>query len=68
MWLNEEARIANINQLPETDGFTSPPEGWDDEHLLILEIRAECTQRRKKPVPIVGLHLEPATFRLQAST
>ena len=28
MWLNEEARIAqvaNINQLPGTDGFTSPP-------------------------------------------
>ena len=28
MWLNEETRIAqvaNINQLPVTDGFTSPP-------------------------------------------
>ena len=28
MWLNEEDRIsqvANINQLPGTDGFTSPP-------------------------------------------
>ena len=27
MWLNEEARntkVANINQLPGTDGFTSP--------------------------------------------
>ena len=28
MWFNEETRIAqvaNINQLPGTDGFTSPP-------------------------------------------
>ena len=28
MWLKEEARIAqvaNINQLPKTNGFTSPP-------------------------------------------
>ena len=51
MWLNENSKVANINQLPGTDGFTSPPKDGGDEHLLIFEGRAEYTHRRKKPVP-----------------
>ena len=44
MWLKKEARIAqfaNINYLPGTDSFTSPPNE-------VTEDRVEYTPRRKK--------------------
>ena len=46
MWLNEEAgiaQVANINQLPGTNGFTST--------ALHFEGGAEYTHGRKKPAP-----------------
>ena len=67
MWLNEEARIAqvaNINQLPGTDGFTSPPK---DAVMNASFLKVELsTLIGEKSLILVGL--EPATFRLQAST
>ena len=68
MWLNEEARIAqvaNINQLPGTHGFTSPPK--DAVMITSSFLRVELsTLIGEKSLNLVGL--EPATFRLQAST
>ena len=68
MWLNEEARIAqvaNINQLPGTNGFTSPPKDsvMNTSSFLRVEL---STLIGEKSLTLVGL--EPATFRLQAST
>ena len=68
MWLNEEARIAqvaNINKLPGTDGFTSPPKDamMNTSSFLRVEL---STLIREKSLTLVGL--ESATFRLQAST
>ena len=68
MWLNEEARIAqvaNINQLPVTNGFTSPPKDvvMNTSSFLRVEL---STLIGEKSLTLVGL--EPATFRLQAST
>ena len=68
MWRNEEARInskvANINQLPGTNGFTLyiSSKGCGDEYLLVFEGRAEYTRRRKKPIPS-GLNLQPFDCR-----
>ena len=68
IWLNEEARIAqvaNINQLPGTNGFTSPPKDavMNTSSFLRVEL---STLIGEKSLTLVGL--EPATFRLQAST
>ena len=44
MWLNEQTRIAqvaNINQFPGADSFTSPPKNAGDKHLFIFEGRAK---------------------------
>ena len=41
MWLNEETRIAqvaNINQLPRTDGFTSPQKDAVINTSLLLRV------------------------------
>ena len=45
------AQVANINQLPRTDGFTSPPNGADTQLPPHFEGGAEYTHRRKKPAP-----------------
>ena len=45
-------KVANINQLPRTDGFTSPPKDMVIKHLLIFEDRDESTLiGEKKPDP-----------------
>ena len=65
---NEEAgiaEVANVNQLPGTDGLYIPSEGYGDEHLLILSVELSILMGEKS-LHLVGL--EPATFRLQAST
>ena len=64
MWLNEETRIAqvaNVNQLPGTDRFTSP---INTASFLRVEL---STLIGEKSLTLGG-GLEPATFRLQAST
>ena len=68
MWLNEEARIAqvaNINQLPGTNSFTSPPKYvvMNTSSFLRVEL---STLLGEKSLTLLGL--KPATFRLQAST
>ena len=64
MWLNEEARIAqvaNINQLPGTNGFTSPPKDavMNTSSFLRVEL---STLIGEKSLTLVGL--EPATFSI----
>ena len=55
MWLNEEIRIsqvANINQVPGTDGFTSPPKDAviNTSSFLKVELRSTLIGE-KKPDP-----------------
>ena len=68
MWLNEEARIAqvaNINQLPGTNGFTSSPKDAAMNTASFFRVELSILIDEKS-LYLVGL--EPATFRLQAST
>ena len=62
MWLNEEARInskvANINQLLRTDGFTFHSKDAVMNTFSFFKGRAEYTHRRNKPVPS-GVNLQP---------
>ena len=58
---NEEARIVNINQLPGTDGFTSPPK----DAVMNTSAFSRVELIGKKSLYLMGL--EPATFRLQSS-
>ena len=54
MWLNEETRIAqvaNINQLPVTNGFTSPPKDAVINTSLFLRIELSTLIGEKKPDP-----------------
>ena len=55
MWLNEEIRIsqvANINQVPGTDGFTSPPKDAviNTSSFFKVELRSTLIGE-KKPDP-----------------
>ena len=54
MWLNEEARIAqvtNINQLPGTNSFTSPPKDTVMNTSSFLRVELSILLGGKKPVP-----------------
>ena len=54
MWLNEEDRIsqvANINQLPGTDGFTSPPKEVVINTSSFLRVELSTLIGEKKPDP-----------------
>ena len=54
MWLNEETRIAqvaNINQLPGTDGFTPPPKDAVINTSLFLRVELSTLIGEKKPDP-----------------
>ena len=62
---NEEARIANINQLPGTDGFTSPPKDAVMSTSSFSRVELSILIG-KKSLYLMGL--EPATFRLQFHT
>ena len=61
MWLNEEAtiaQVANINQLPGTDGFISPPKDAMINTSSFLRVELS-TLLDEKSMTLVGL--EPAT-------
>ena len=58
MWLNED-------QLPGTDGFTSPPKDAVINTSSFLKVELSTLIGEQKPDPS---GLEPATFRLQVST
>ena len=63
MWLNEETRIAqvaNINQLPGTNSFTSSPKDAVINTSSFLKVELSTLIGEKKPDPSGGL--EPATF------
>ena len=54
MWLNEETRIAqvaNINQLPGTDGFTSPLKDAVINTSSFLRVELSTLIGEKKPDP-----------------
>ena len=62
---NEEAGIAQVAPAPQDRRLYIPSEGCGDEHFLILRVELSILMGEKS-LHLVGL--EPATFRLQAST
>ena len=74
MWLNEETRIAevaNINQLPGTDGFTSPPKDAVINTFSFLKVELSKLIGEKKPDPsgawTCNLSIAGQHFNLQAT-
>ena len=71
MWLSEETRIAqvaNINQLPWTDSFTSLPKDAVINNSFFLKVELTTLIGEKKPDPsgartcnlsIAGQHFNP---------
>ena len=54
MWPNEETRIAqvaNINQLPRADGFTSPPKDAVINASSFLKVELSTLIGKKKSDP-----------------
>ena len=51
MWLNQEATSANSNQLPRTDGFTSPPKDAVINTSSVLRVELSTFLGEKQPDP-----------------